>query len=115
MKISEEINRGGDLDQEYEKWSKNIEQQYEKQLKSVTRKNEWKLNRLLLKQIKKLKRMKRENKLTEEEEEMINQRIELLREHCENEIRIRNASKIQPYGIEYNENRKKRYDTVLEI
>ena len=94
MKISEEIYTENSLDLEYERWSKMIKEQYEKQLKSVTRRNEWKVNRLLMKQIKTLKKMKRKKELTEEEDTLVQQRIGLLRDHIEGEIMTRNVSKI---------------------
>ena len=94
MKISEKIDTENSLDEEYERWSKMIQEQYEKQLKSVTRRNEWKVNRLLIKQIKALKKMKRKKELTEEEDTLVQHRIGLLRDHIEGEIKMRNVSKI---------------------
>ena len=94
MKISERIEKTGDIDEEYKRWSEAVEEQYEKQLRSVKKRNEWKVNRLLTKQIKTLKVKKREMDSSEEEQKSLQIRIELLREHLEEEIKQRNATKI---------------------
>ena len=93
-KLSDKIDTGNDLDEEYEKWSSQVKMMYEKEMKSVTRRNEWKVNRLLMKQIKRLKVTSKKGKLSKLEEKMVQQRIALLREHCDEEIITRNAMKV---------------------
>ena len=93
MKISENIERKEDIDKEYNKWSKVVQEQYEKQQKSVKKSNAWKVNRLLVKQIKLLK-SERRIETNEDKLKMLQKRIELIREHCEKEIQVRNAKKV---------------------
>ena len=92
-KLSEKINTSNDIDEEYEKWSKGVQKIYENNLKKVTKKNEWKINRLLMKQIKHLKRRSRGEH--EGKKKICHQRIQLIREHCDNEIKMRNAMKVE--------------------
>ena len=94
IKLSENIQENNDIDDEYETWASTVKDVYEKQLKSVTKKNEWKINRLLMNQIKRLKR-ERQKEARETQRKLIQNRIELIREHCDKEIMVRNSRKIQ--------------------
>lgn len=94
-KYHEDIIMQNDIEEEYDKFVSRVQETLEKCKTKVKPKNALKVCRQLIKQIKLLKRQIRTNKMSHEERCICLKRVELLKEHCEDQITVKNQKSVK--------------------
>lgn len=93
--VSSTINTDNDIKEEYLKWERNVTEIYESEKRSVKKQKMWKVNRKLIQNMKNLKRNIRKRKFTGREKFIARERIKLIKQHCEEEIRLKNRKAVE--------------------